>query len=64
MRSDYARVDIKAGRKALEKRLRQGERVEVIIRGIIDTDPRSWNDDGASTEFAVISVDLEEVPNA
>lgn len=59
MKSDFAILDVKAGRAALLKRVEAGERVKVIIRGTIST---VWgSDDGTSQEFTVDVSSLTEV---
>jgi hypothetical protein len=58
VKSDFAILDVKAGRKALLKRLEAGERIEVVIRGTIST---AWGpDDGTSQEFTVDVTELSE----
>ena len=53
MKSQFGLLDVTVGRRELERRLRAGEQIEVVIYGTLDNDPRSWNDDGTSTEFTV-----------
>lgn len=50
-KSDFALLDVKSGRAALAKRIEIGERIPVVIRGVIR---KQWgNDDGTSIEFEV-----------
>jgi hypothetical protein len=48
-KSDFAILDVKAGRKALAKRMARGEKVRVLIDMVIDR--QHGNDDGVSIEF-------------
>lgn len=58
IKSDFAILDVKGGRKELLARVRNGERVPVVIRGVI-TAP--WGrDDGVSTEFDVDVKSVQE----
>lgn len=63
MKSGFALIDIKAGRKGIEKRLRRGEKVTVNLTATLDPDPRGWSDDGISTEFSALVTSIKEVPN-
>lgn len=58
MKSDFAILDVKAGRSELAKRGGKGERIPVTIRGFIAS--RWGTDDGTSTEFAVDVTDVAE----
>lgn len=49
-KSDFAIIDVKAGRKALAKRMARGEKVRVLIDMVIDR--QHGNDDGVSIEFS------------
>jgi hypothetical protein len=53
LRSDFALLDIKTGRKALAKLVEKGHRIPFTITGYIQ-EGRSGigNDDGVSIEFA------------
>lgn len=55
-KSEFALLDVMAGRAKLAKRLETGERIPVVIRGTITN--RWGGDDGISIEF---SVDVESV---
>lgn len=48
--SNWALLDIKLGRRKLEKAVRKGERLPIVIRGFI---AQTGNDDGTSTEFTI-----------
>lgn len=48
-KSDFAILDVKAGRKALAKRIARGEQVRVLIDMVIEC--QHGNDDGVSIEF-------------
>jgi len=48
-KSDFAILDVKAGRKALAKRIALGEKVRVLISMVIDE--QHSHDDGVSIEF-------------
>jgi len=52
--SDFAILDVKAGRADLAKRISRGERVPVTITGVIDT--VHSRDDGTSIEFSLSDV--------
>ena len=56
--SGYAILDVKRGRKALEKEIKKKRKVPVIITGEID-DVYSGYDDGVSLEFTVIVKKVE-----
>jgi len=61
-KSDFALLDVKAGRKALAKRIAKGERIPVVIRGTICG---QWSrDDGTSIEFEIGVSSVEEVKPA
>lgn len=49
-KSDFAILDVKAGRKALAKRMARGEKVRVLIDMVIEQ--QHGADDGASIEFS------------
>lgn len=49
-KSDFAIIDVKAGRKALAKRLARGEKVRVLIDMVIEQ--QHGCDDGVSIEFS------------
>lgn len=49
-KSDFAILDVKAGRKALAKRIARGEKARVLIDMVIDC--QHGNDDGVSIEFS------------
>lgn len=49
-KSDFAILDVKAGRKALAKRMARGEKVRVLIDMVIEQ--QHGNDDGVSIEFS------------
>jgi hypothetical protein len=59
-RSDYAALDVIKGRRAIERRLKRGEKIDVVIRATIDPDFRQHSDDGTSTEFKLINVRWDE----
>lgn len=48
--SAHAVLDIKHGRRKLEKAVLMGERLPVVIKGFIE---QVGNDDGTSTEFTI-----------
>lgn len=50
-KSHFAILDVKAGRKALAKRVAKGQRIPVTIRGFIVS--RWGDDDGTSIEFSL-----------
>lgn len=59
LKSDFAILDVKAGRAVLLRRLKRGEKVRVVIEGEIET---TWSrDDGVSQEFAVNVTAVREV---
>ncbi len=61
--STFALLDVKRGRKELEKRLRRGERIELVLHGVLDNDPRSiGHDDGESREFTLNVTLVECLP--
>lgn len=60
-KTDWVGLDVIPGRRALEKRLDKGERIEVVIRGVLDPDKRSWSDDGTSTQFTLLDATYEIV---
>lgn len=62
--SGYAALDVIRGRRTLEKRLRRGERIKVIIHAEIDPDFRGHSDDGTSTQFTLIDVKWREKKSA
>lgn len=49
-KSDFAILDVKAGRKALAKRIARGEKVRVLIDMVIEQ--QHGCDDGVSIEFS------------
>ena len=55
----FAILDVKKGRKDLEKRLKSGERIYVLLLGTI-TVPHS-RDDGESIEFQLEVEHLKEL---
>ena len=64
IRSDFALLDVKSGRKNLSKRMPAGfkrlpdaERIPVVIRGFISN--QFGRDDGISIEFTVDVVEVE-----
>lgn len=60
-KSDWAALDVIRGRRALEKRLAKGERIEVVIKAVIDPDPRSHSDDGTSIQFTLRDIEWKEL---
>lgn len=50
IQSGYAMLDVKSGRRGLERAMERGERVPVLIRGFVE---QTGNDDGMSTEFCI-----------
>lgn len=56
--SNFAILDVKAGRSALKKRVEAGERIQVIIHGTIDY--IHSHDDGISREFSVSVTEVVE----
>lgn len=52
VKSGYAYLDVKSGRRSLEK-VASTNRVPVTIKGYIESDPTGWSDDGYSTQFTV-----------
>lgn len=59
---DFLLLDVKRGRTALAKRLRDGERVRVILIVELDNDPAAHGrDDGTSMEFGGRVTGLMEV---
>jgi hypothetical protein len=58
-KSGFALLDVEAGRGALAKRVRKGERIPVVIRGTISD---TWgNGDGASIEFVIDVASVQEL---
>ena len=56
--SDFALLDVKRGRVQLQRVLRQGKKVKVVIHAEVD---RPWSvDDGESVEFQ-LNVEKVEV---
>ncbi len=53
---NYAILDVKKGRKTLEKRIKKGEKIKIFVEMILDT--VSSDDDSISIEFSgeVLSV--------
>ncbi len=62
LKSDFAILDVKGGRAALRKRIEAGEKVHVVIRGVIDT--VHSHDDGTSIEFSLAVKSAHEVSRA
>ncbi len=60
-KTGWVGLDVIPGRRGIEKRLIKGERIEVIIRGVIDTDMRAHSDDGTSTQFCITDATYEIV---
>jgi hypothetical protein len=61
-KSDFALLDVKAGRAALAKRIAKGTRIPVIIHGTITG---QWGrDDGTSIEFEVDVTKVKEFKRA
>lgn len=58
-KSDFAILDVKAGRAALTKRIEGGSKVRVLIEAVIDT--VYGHDDGVSREFNCIVTSVKEV---
>jgi hypothetical protein len=58
-KSDFAILDVKAGRSALTKRIEGGNKVRVLIEAVIDT--VYGHDDGVSREFNCIVTSVKEV---
>ncbi len=59
MKSDFAVLDVTAGRAALRKRLDNGETIRVKVEANING---AWSrDDGISQEFALDVEKIEEV---
>lgn len=58
-KSDFAILDVKAGRAALMKRVEAGNKVRVLIEAEIDT--VHGHDDGVSREFNCIVHSVKEV---
>lgn len=58
-KSDFAILDVKAGRAALTKRIEGGNKVRVLIEAVIDT--VYGHDDGVSREFNCIVTSVTEV---
>lgn len=59
--SSYAVLDVVKGRQALAKRLTKSERIEVVIRGVLNPNPLTWSDDTVSIEFPIENPVWEEV---
>ncbi len=59
-KSDYAALDVIRGRRAIEKRLAKGERIEIVIKAVIDPDKRAHSDDGTSTQFSLTEIQWRE----
>jgi hypothetical protein len=57
IKSDFAILDVKAGRDALMKRVAKGAKVRVIIEAEIDS---AGNDDGVSREFNCVVLSVTE----
>lgn len=54
LHSEYARIDVKRGRKQLLKRLEKGEAIYVTLRGRLSNEIGAHShDDGVSIEFAI-----------
>lgn len=58
-KSDFALLDVKAGRVALAKRVEGGEKIPVVIRGTISH--RWGQDDGISIEFELDVTSIKEL---
>lgn len=61
IRSDFARLDVKDGRRAIARRLDAGEPVTVQITMTLDPDPAARSDDGISIEFGGTVTAVREV---
>lgn len=61
-KSDFAILDVKAGRQALRARIESGEKVSVVIHGTI-TGVHS-RDDGVSREFSIDVTSVKETGKA
>lgn len=58
-KSDFALLDVKAGRAKLAKRIAAGERIPVVIRGTLHG---QWSrDDGVSIEFEIEVSSVKEL---
>ena len=57
--SQFAILDVKAGRQALKARVEAGQRISVVIRGVIDA--IHSQDDGVSREFSIEVESVEEM---
>ena len=55
-KTGWAALDLIAGRRAIERRVKKGERISVVIYAEIEPDMRGHNDDGASTQFTLVNV--------
>lgn len=61
-KSDFALLDVKTGRAALAKRIEKGERIPVVVRGVLYS---QWgHDDGTSIEFEVDVESVKELKRA
>lgn len=60
-KSAWAGLDVIQGRRGLEKRLAKGERIEILIKAVIDPDKRAHSDDGTSTQFGLTEIQWKEV---
>lgn len=65
--TDHVTLDVKLGRKSLEKHLVKGGTASVTIQGTITWGDQMLNDDGVSIEYYVkpekVSVSLETPEN-
>lgn len=59
--SEFGMIDVKAGRKALAKRIRAGEAVRMVIEMVLEDQTSIGNDDGVSIEFYGTVVSAEEI---
>lgn len=59
LKSNFALLDVTTGRAILARRVAAGERISVVIRGVINS---QWGDgDGISTEFEIDVSSVKEL---
>lgn len=61
-KTGWAALDLIAGRRGIERRIKKGERISVVIYADIDPDVRAHSDDGTSTQFGLVNVRWAEAP--